>query len=204
MLCSVKPCYKAAKKIVTVSADLFIMLAVAVLLVPIQWLAAWILALSVHELCHYLAIRICGGNITGIRITCRGIIMDAEPLPLGKEALCAYAGPVGALVVLVAARYVPRTAICTLCFSAYNLLPIFPLDGGRGLGCILKKFLSDSAAIRVLGYIENIVLLGIVSIAAISVFYLGLGLLPAAAAALLFWRNKGLKSPCKKRRLGLQ
>ena len=204
MLCFVKQCYRAVKKNATVSADFLVMLAAAVLLVPIQWLGAWILALTIHELCHYLAVRACGGTVAAIHLTCRGIIMDAEPLSLGKEALCAYAGPIGALAVLLVARYVPRTAICTLCFSAYNLLPIFPLDGGRGLGCILKKHLTDSVADRVLRYIENIVLLGILIVAAISVFHLGLGLLPAVIAVLLFCRSKGLKSPCKKCRLGLQ
>ncbi len=201
---SVRLCYREAKERVSVSTDFLFFLAAAFLLVPVQWLVAWALALIVHELCHYIALLVCGGPVISIRIGCRGVIMKTQPLSFGKEALCAYAGPLGALIVLLVARYVPRTAICTLVFSAYNLLPIFPLDGGRGLGCLLKKFLSSAVAERVLLFVENCVLLGIFIIAIYSVFRLGLGLLPAVIAVILFLRSKGIKIPCKKCRLGLQ
>ena len=204
MLHSVKQYCRAVKGKITVSADFYILLALAVVLVPLQWVGAWILALSIHELCHYIALRICGGNVTGIRIGCKGVLMETQPLTLGKEAICAYAGPVGALLVLLFARYIPRTAICTLVLSAYNLLPVFPLDGGRGLGCLLKWFLPENLAKRLLGYVENGVLFGIFAIAIYSVVQLGLGLLPSVVAALVFWRSKGIKFPCKKCQLGLQ
>lgn len=201
---SVRQCYRAAKDKVAVSADFIFMFAVAFLVVPIQWLGAWIFALSIHELCHYIALRMCGGFVTDIKISCRGVIMKTQDLSFGKEAICAYAGPVGALLILIVARYLPRTAICTLMFSAYNLLPVFPLDGGRGLGCLLKKVLPEQIAERILLAVENIVLFGIVLIALYSVFRLGLGLLPGILAVFLLWRSKGIKFPCKKCRLGLQ
>ena len=204
MLHFVRQYCESVRRKVSVSTDFLFFLAIAVLFIPANWLGAWILALTVHELFHYIALKICGGTIIGVRIDRRGVIMEAQPMSLGKEAFCAYAGPVGALIILPFARYVPRTAICTLVFSAYNLLPIFPLDGGRGLCCLLMKFLSNQLATRVMRYLENVLLLGILIIAIYSVFQLGLGLLPAILAVFLFCRCKGLKIPCKNRRLGLQ
>lgn len=195
---------RGAKSRFKVSTEFIFVMAAALLLVPIHWLCAWILALLIHELCHYIALRLCGGQVVSIRIGCRGVVMETEPLPLGREAICAYAGPIGALAIFFVARYVPRTAICTLVFSAYNLLPVFPLDGGRGLGCLLRKALPEDKATLVQQYIENSILIGIVVIAIYAVFRLGLGVLPATVAVALFWKAKGIKIPCKKRRLGLQ
>lgn len=200
----VKPCCKAVKEKVDISTDFYFLMAVAIILVPVQWMGAWLLAISVHELCHYISLKACGGKVKGICISCKGVIMQTEPLPLEKEAVCAYAGPLGALLILLIARYLPRTAICTIVFSAYNLLPIFPLDGGRGLGCLLHKFFHEERANAIQKYIENGVLFCTLLIAVYSVFRLGLGLFPAAVVIFLFWRSKGIKFPCKKCRLGLQ
>ena len=200
----VRRCYRAAKEKLSVTTEFFFFLAVVFLLVPIQWFGAWVLALSFHELCHYTALRLCGGEVAGIQIGCRGITIKTQPLSFGKEAFCAYAGPLGGLVVLLFARYLPRTAICELLFSAYNLLPIFPLDGGRGLTCILKKFLPTVIADRVSCYVENGTLLSIFVIAIYAVFRLGLGLLPAVISVIVLLRSKGIKLSCKKVRLGLQ
>lgn len=199
-----KRCCKSVKDNVTISTSFLFFTVGAFMFVPVQWLGAWILSLTIHELCHIAALYVCGGNITGIHIGCSGVILKAQPLPPEKEAFCAYAGPLGALILLLVAAYMPRTAICTLVFSAYNLLPIFPLDGGRGLLCILEKYLSEDVAGRVLRYVENSVLVGIVLVLLYSVIKLGLGVLPAVLILLLFLRRKKIKFPCKKCHLGLQ
>ena len=200
----VRQFYRVAKRKIRVSPELPFLSALAFVLVPVQWMGAWIFAVGVHELSHYIALRLCGGSVTDITISCRGVVMETQALPLGKEAICAYAGPLCALSILLFSRYFPRTAICTLVLSAYNLLPVFPLDGGRGLGCLLRKILPEMTAVRVFSVVENTVLLGILLIALYSVFCLNLGLLPAVLAVLLLVRSKGIKFPCKKCRLGLQ
>lgn len=201
---SVKQYLQTVRTKISISTECIFVIAVAFLLVPIHWLCAWLLAVCIHELCHYACLKLFGARVHKIHIGHQGVIMQTDPLPLEKEALCAYAGPLGALAVFVFARQAPRTAICTLVFSAYNLLPVFPLDGGRGLGCLLRKMLPEEKAAQLQKYIEATVLIGILIIALYAVIRLGLGILPAAIAALLFWRAKGIKIPCKKRLQGLQ
>ena len=204
LLCSVKLCYKAIKNKISVSTDFLLFFAVAVVVLPIQWLGAWMLAIFIHELCHFLTLQFCGVSVNTMQISCQGVTMYTESISLGKEALCAYAGPIGALIILLFARHLPRTAICTLVFSAYNLLPVFPLDGGRGLGCLLMKLLPERTAKKFMRYVENLVLMGVSILALYAVFVLGLGLLPAMFIVLLLIRCTGIKIPCKKGRLGLQ
>ena len=195
---------RAAKDCITVSNSFLLSVAGAFLIIPLQWLGAWALAFTAHELFHYIALRLCGETVTGIHIGCRGCVMKTNHLTLGKEAFCAYAGPLGGLLVLLFARHVPRTAICTFLLSTYNLLPIVPLDGGRGLDCLLRRFFSAEVAQRVLRCVEIVVILGILTVSVYAVVWLGLGIVPAAIAIILILRSKRIKFPCKMRPLGLQ
>lgn len=110
-----------------------ILLAAAVLLFPLNWLLAGLLAAAAHELCHLLAVKAMGGRVLRLRVTLGGLLMDTSPMGAGRELVCLLAGPVGALALLVLCRRFPRLAICAMLQSAYNLLPIYPLDGGRAL-----------------------------------------------------------------------
>ena len=193
-----------AREFVTVSADFYICAAAGILLLPLPWLGAWLLSTLTHELCHYIALRACGCCITGIRISLKGVFMETDGISLGKEAVCAYAGPLGALLLLFFTRQLPRTAICVLVQSIYNLLPVFPLDGGRGLGCLLRKLLGEDRGEETFRAVETAVLILLILLALYAVVKLGLGLLPALAVVLLIIKNKKINIPCKKMLKGLQ
>ncbi len=201
---SVKVYLAAVSRYLQIFPDFYIFLAVSLVLLPLQWLGAWLLALVIHELCHYICLKVCGVRVYSVAVSCKGIFMRTDSISYGKEALCAYAGPIGALLVLLFARYVPRTAICTLLLSSYNLLPLYPMDGGRGLHSVLRKLFAEETADRIEGYTETAVLIVICGAAVYAVAKLGLGLLPAAVALMLLWRNGKIKFPCKNRRLGVQ
>lgn len=116
-----------------------LLLACAILLLPLKLVIAWIFAVAVHETFHYLALRMCRVQIRGLRITARGVIMETEPLDGFKGFFCALAGPIGGFLLIFLRRQMPYAAICGFLQSCYNLIPIQPQDGGRALHYLLLR-----------------------------------------------------------------
>ena len=114
-----------------------ILLALLCYLAPLRAAGAFFLAMTVHELGHLGAIALCGGRLRGLCLGTRGAVIQVEGLRPGQELFCALAGPGAGLVLLAFGRILPVTALMALCHSLYNLLPIYPLDGGRALRCAL-------------------------------------------------------------------
>lgn len=112
--------------------------ALGLLLIPIPWLLALILAAAVHEAFHWLAISALGGQVWRFRIGISGARMEIGPMPPWQEMICAGAGPLGSLSLLLLRQWLPRTAICALVQGLWNLLPVYPLDGGRILRCLFR------------------------------------------------------------------
>ena len=121
-------------------------LALTLLVLPLPWVAAAVLAAAVHELCHYLAIAALGGQVGRIAVGSDGAAMELGCLSPVRELLAAAAGPVGSLSLMLMGRFFPRLALCGLVQGLFNLLPIYPLDGGRILRRALELALPDRAA----------------------------------------------------------
>ncbi len=63
--------------------------------------------------------------------------MRADGMSSGKSVICILSGPMGSLLLFLFVRWIPRIAFCGLLQGIYNLLPIYPLDGGRVVRCML-------------------------------------------------------------------
>ncbi|MCD8376467.1 MAG: peptidase M50 [Oscillospiraceae bacterium] len=124
----------------------FLLMAAALLYLDGQALALQgALACALHELGHWLAIRRLGGRVYRLRLTLVGAEMSLNPrypLSYWREALAALAGPAASLLcAALAARWgLYLFAGVNLCYGLFNLLPIYPLDGGRSLLCLLSNF----------------------------------------------------------------
>ena len=130
---------------VRVDVSACLMGAFLLLTLPLNWLLSALAVAAFHELCHGAAILLLGGRIWGVRISAGGAVMETEPLSSGKELVCALAGPAGSLLLVLTFRIFPRVAVCALVQGAFNLLPVFPLDGGRALRCAAARSHLPSA-----------------------------------------------------------
>lgn len=183
-----------SKLSMAVSGGFLILLALMVLILPLQWVTAALIAALFHEWCHILAIRLCGGKTSGLEVGAGGARLQAKGLSRGQELVCSLAGPLGGLFLLLFARWIPRTAVCAGFQSLFNLLPIYPLDGGRALHCL---GIGD----RGCQLIECTCLGGILLLGAWATFQLHLGVIPFGIALLILLRAK---RPCNDVNFSLQ
>ena len=124
-----------------ISADrgFFPVLALMLLLFPLRFLVGVLLAALIHELGHLLALKIAGGRVLSIRLRSFGARIEAAPMPPGRSALCALAGPAAGALTIFAYKTFPELALAGLVQTVFNLLPVYPLDGGRALRNICCK-----------------------------------------------------------------
>ena len=119
--------------------------------------------------------------------------METAPMSLRQEFFCALAGPLGGLVLLLFLRHIPRIAICAGVQSFFNLLPIYPLDGGRALRCITRKYFPQEVAENLLLWVNRICLGGIFLLALLAAIRYHLGLFPLLLTIILCIRSKKQK-----------
>ena len=178
--------------------------ALLLLLLPLKWLASAFLAACFHELCHYMALRLFRMRPQKLAIGVNGAAMEIGALSCGKELLCALAGPLGSISLLLLVRVFPRIAVCGAFHGLYNLLPLYPLDGGRALHCGARLLFSPDRADKVCTVVERICLGSICLVAIYATVCLRLGLLPICFALLLLIKGEKVKFPCKAGPLGVQ
>lgn len=178
-------------------------------------------SIVVHELCHSLVARASGGHVDKITLFIFGGVaqIDEEPKTPGREFLMAAAGP-GASLVLAGTSFVgwmaasaargpwwvaaplQYLAVINFFVAVFNLLPGFPLDGGRVLRSFLWGVTHDLLkatrwAVRVgqlIGW--SMVLLAVLSVLRGSADFIWFGLIGWFIASLAgqAYRQQLLKS----------
>lgn len=180
-----------------VGAAVLIMAALLVLILPLRWLGAAALAGLFHEFCHLAAVKLLGGRVTQVSLGLQGAVIVAQSRSKGRELVCILAGPLGGLLLLPLAGFLPRTAICSALISAYNLLPVYPLDGGRALRCASALLLRPDHARILCSILELSCHAGLLCVGFYASFVRRMGMLPMALALLILFRARSANIPCK-------
>ena len=112
-------------------------------------------AVLVHELSHSLVARRMGANVREIILFIFGGVAVIERLPKEpkKEFAIAIAGPLAslslALFMLIPLRLFTLFGYFNLVLALFNLIPAFPMDGGRVLRSLLAKRYGYVRATRI-------------------------------------------------------
>lgn len=86
-----------------------------------------------HELGHFSVLKLQKIPVYACHFTLCGAALETGTMGYRQEILCALAGPLVNLILVSLAGGFPRFATVNLGLALFNLLPIFPLDGGRAL-----------------------------------------------------------------------
>ena len=158
------------------------------LLLPLRWTVAAVVAAGFHELCHYAAVRLCGGRVLKLKAHLHGASMEAGGLSSLQEIICILSGPAGSLALLFFAPWFPRIAVCGAMQGLFNLLPVGSLDGGRALRCLIETAFPVALANRLCIILERVCLLGLVCLGVYGSMVLRLGLFPLIFAIYMCYR----------------
>ena len=170
--------------------------ALMLLVLPLDWLLSAVTAAVFHELCHVIAICLVGGRVLSVTPGIHSAVIRAD-IPEGKgEFLCALAGPAGSLLLASCRLWLPKVAVCAFIQGVFNLLPVYPMDGGRMLRILLEK-LTPAHANGVFRWIETVtVMLAVGSLLLLSLSCPGCDTALLAVAWVFRWICR--KIPCKR------
>lgn len=125
-----------------------------------------------------------------ISIGMTGAKIETLPMQRSREVLCAAAGPAGSMLFAYFTQGFPEASICAMVQSIYNLLPVFPLDGGRVARCLLPYPMYRG--------IEVFTLLMFSGLGLWCAIQLKLGILGIIPCCILAFRSNNRKFPCKE------
>lgn len=180
----------------------YIIIALALLIVPVRWVIGWFLAVFFHEFSHYIALRLYKVPVFQITVGAFGADIQTGEMTIWQEIICALAGPIGSLVLLLLLRVFPYVSLCALGQALFNLIPIYPMDGGRAVTCICVALLGERNGLLFSKAISNFFLILLLCASLLTSLHYKLGVLPIAIAALIVVR--ALKFPCKDGQLIVQ
>ena len=182
------------KNIITVYPEVYGVICLVLMLLPLKLVIAWGLSVFFHELSHWIAIKLTGGHVSRICIKFSGIQMFTSPLSNFQELVCAAAGPIGSLLLFVLCyKYVPLLGVFSLIHSLYNFIPLFPLDGGRIIHSLIAIVFKGHYLNEFSNAFDCTVSALLIIAVIFATFRFTIGPIPLIMVIIMIFNNKKLK-----------
>ena len=180
---------KACK--VDISNSCLCFLCIYACLDPGESFLPFLLSVSAHEIGHYWTLWLLEIPVYSLKFGLSGAQLHTSEMSYLQELLVALAGPaVNLCIFLFAHNYAPMLSFVNLILLIYNLLPFYPLDGGRILRSLLRMILPLTLADLVEKICVLSCILCLLGASCYMTFYLYSGLWPLLLCCLLFFKVK--------------
>lgn len=114
-----------------VDFHLFFLFPVLLMLLPMKYLLSILTAAIIHEAAHILSTIALGGRVIDIQLTVFGAKIDVWHKKRTGAIVSTLAGPLSGFLLLCFIHSIPLLSLCGCVQGVFNLLPLYPLDGGR-------------------------------------------------------------------------
>lgn len=109
-----------------------IWLGLLICLDPAGLILPFLAAAAVHEMGHLICMRCAGVAVRKLRLSMVGASLETGSMTNRQELCCAAAGPLANLLTgVLFFRHSIRFGLLSGLLALFNLLPVWPMDGGR-------------------------------------------------------------------------
>lgn len=136
------------RALIKIEPHFFFMACLYLLALPLGAMKGMVLAAIFHELGHLTATAVFGGSVRKIVIGAWGTQIQADFSEHWHGIVCAAAGPISSLLLTLLYPVFPQIAVWGMMQGILNLLPIYPLDGGRIWRMLNSERVLDSDSSR--------------------------------------------------------
>ena len=152
----------------------------------------FLLACTLHEAGHLSMMRLCGVRLLDCRIGLTGAVLRAEVPTAASELLCTLMGPLVNASLLFFGRFWLQFGLANAVLLLYNLLPLYPLDGGRLLRLGLTHWFRPETAFRIERIVSVLTVCALVAAGIFAAVFLRLGLSPLLLSAVFLLKLPSL------------